>query len=107
MDAFDGVFMDREMPLMNGVDATRIIMAMQKEPGRLKSLPVPVIGLSASVESMDVWTEAGMSYLLSKPFSRKELNYAIRLVDTWRTLPPSMPNDLRLSVAEITTEYIQ
>jgi CheY-like chemotaxis protein len=38
--------MDREMPVMDGVEATRRIVAMQSEAGREPRIPVPVIGLS-------------------------------------------------------------
>jgi hypothetical protein len=41
--------MDMEM---NGVKATTIV-ALQSGPGRESCVPVPVIGLSASVESAD------------------------------------------------------
>jgi CheY-like chemotaxis protein len=82
--AFDCVFMDREMPVMNGVEATRQIVALQSGPGRELCVPVPVIGLSASVESADSWRAAGMTYLLGKPFTRTELSRVLRLVDTRR-----------------------
>jgi CheY-like chemotaxis protein len=77
---FDCVFMDREMPVMGGVEATRLIIEMQK--GAVAALaPVPVIGVSASVESSVGWKKAGMSYLLGKPFSRKDLSRVLRIID--------------------------
>jgi CheY-like chemotaxis protein len=77
---FDCVFMDREMPVMGGVEATRIIVDLQKGI----RAPVPVIGVSASVESPEDWRAAGMSYLLGKPFSRKDLGRVLRLIDSRR-----------------------
>jgi CheY-like chemotaxis protein len=77
---FDCVFMDREMPVMGGVEATKLIIDLQK--GALA--PVPVIGVSASVESSLGWSEAGVSFLLGKPFSRKDLNRVLRLIDARR-----------------------
>jgi CheY-like chemotaxis protein len=77
---FDCVFMDREMPVMGGVEATRIIVDMQKG----MRAPVPVVGVSASVESSEDWRAAGMSYLLGKPFSRKDLGRVLRLIDARR-----------------------
>jgi CheY-like chemotaxis protein len=82
---FDCVFMDREMPVMDGVEATRRIVAMQSEGGGELRVPVPVIGLSASVESADGWRAAGMAHLLGKPFSRQDLSRVLRLVDARRT----------------------
>jgi CheY-like chemotaxis protein len=77
---FDCVFMDREMPVMGGVEATRIITDSQKGI----RAPVPVIGVSASVESAEDWRAAGMSYLLGKPFSRKDLGRVLRPIDSRR-----------------------
>jgi CheY-like chemotaxis protein len=48
---------DREMPVMDGVEATRHIMALQL--GQKSRVPVPIIGVSASVESADDWRAAG------------------------------------------------
>jgi CheY-like chemotaxis protein len=79
--AFDCIFMDREMPVMDGVQATRRIVAMQEET--IGSNRVPVIGVSASVESADIWKAAGMSYLLGKPFARKEMGHVLALVFTF------------------------
>jgi CheY-like chemotaxis protein len=72
--------MDREMPVMGGVEATEKIIQMQQDA----RAPVPVIGVSASVESADNWRAVGMSYLLGKPFSRKDLGRVLRLVDKRR-----------------------
>jgi CheY-like chemotaxis protein len=47
------------MPVLDGVEATRRITALQK--GRPAHVPVPVIGLSASVESTDDWKAAGIT----------------------------------------------
>ena len=78
---FDCVF---DCVFMNGVEATKQIVALQSGPGRELCVPVPVIGLSASVESADSWRAAGMTYLLGKPFTRTELSRVLRLVDTLR-----------------------
>jgi CheY-like chemotaxis protein len=43
---------------MDGVEATRRIMALQQ--GQNSRVPVPIIGLSASVESSDDWRAAGI-----------------------------------------------
>jgi hypothetical protein len=75
--------MDREMPVIGGVEATRLIIEMQK--GAVAALaPVPVIGVSASVENNAAWLKAGMRYFLGKPFSRKDLSRVLRLIDARR-----------------------
>jgi CheY-like chemotaxis protein len=87
---FDCVFMDREMPVMGGVEATRLIIEMQK--GTLA--PVPVIGVSATVESTEKWREVGMTYLLGKPFPRKDLMRVLRLIDARRAPLAQTANQL-------------
>jgi CheY-like chemotaxis protein len=71
---------------MGGVEATRRIVVIQQEG--ISGRPVPVIRLLASVESADGWWAAGMSYLLEKPFSRKDIDRVLRLVDA-RSMPAS------------------
>ena len=69
---FDLVFMDIEMPVMDGYRATRAIRALEREQGLP---PVPVIALTAHVvgEFRDDCAAAGCSGFLAKPFSRGEL----------------------------------
>jgi CheY-like chemotaxis protein len=50
------------MPVMDGVEATQRITELQQE--RESRVPVPIIGLSASVECSDDWRAAGRSYTL-------------------------------------------
>lgn len=69
---FDVVLMDIQMPLMNGVDATKSIRAKEAELG---SRPVPIIALSANV--MDHQTQeyvaAGMTDVVAKPIDFSKL----------------------------------
>jgi PAS domain S-box-containing protein len=69
---FDLVFMDIEMPVMDGYRATRAIRALERERGLP---PVPVIALTAHVvgEFRDDCAAAGCTSFLAKPFSRGEL----------------------------------
>jgi CheY-like chemotaxis protein len=72
-------------------------MALQK--ARNVQVPVPVIGLSASVESTDDWRAAGMIYLLGKPFTRKEMCIVLSMMDARRvklSLGASMINELNM-----------
>lgn len=74
-DAFDIVFMDCQMPVMDGVDATREIRALPKPKSQL-----PVVGVTAHafVEETQMCLNAGMNIVLSKPVSLDELRDAIR-----------------------------
>lgn len=71
---FDVVFMDMQMPVMNGLDATRAIRA-----GGVTALPV--IALTGNVDEADRQScaAAGMTDFLSKPFtSRVMLEMVVR-----------------------------
>ena len=68
-DHFHLVFMDMQMPVMSGLDATRKI---------LESFPdteVPIVALTANAmpEDRAACLEAGMSDFLAKPLRKKEL----------------------------------
>ena len=63
---FDLVFMDIQMPLMDGLEATKRIRGMQAASGES---PVPIIAMTAHAMEADRerCTEAGMNDYLSKP----------------------------------------
>ncbi len=64
---FDVVLMDIEMPVMNGVEATRYVRDQMPERKR----HIPIIALTAHNPSMffDNYSDAGFSNLLTKPYS--------------------------------------
>jgi len=64
-DKYDIVFMDLQMPVMNGYDATRKIRAL---PGQNKE-KLPIIAMTANVfkEDIENCIEAGMNDHLGKP----------------------------------------
>ena len=65
-DDFDLVFMDMQMPLMGGEEATRLI--------RHAGIDIPVIAVTANVMSEDVerYKSAGCQALLGKPIVQSE-----------------------------------
>lgn len=66
--AFDLVLMDVHMPVMDGLEATRLIRAG-------KTPKLPIIGLTANAlrAELDKCTEAGMNAVLTKPFVEEDL----------------------------------
>ncbi|MFD2033551.1 ATP-binding protein [Belliella marina] len=73
---FDLVFMDVQMPKLNGLEATKIIRGLQGKPY------IPIIGLSANAFQEDV-NEAisiGMDGYLAKPIQIKEIAMTIKKV---------------------------
>ena len=69
---FDVVFMDMEMPMLDGYQATRIIRAFEQEQERA---PVPIVAQTAHVlpEFKNKCMLAGCSEFLPKPFSKHAL----------------------------------
>jgi PAS domain S-box-containing protein len=74
---YDLVLMDRQMPLMDGLTATRTIRAWEKANDRA---PTPIIALTASALKGDRETclAAGCTAYLSKPIKQHMLLQAIR-----------------------------
>ena len=71
---FDLVMMDMQMPVMNGIDATRRIRDLPGKPGR-----VPILALTANVmpEELAACRAAGMQGHLPKPIDSNLLRAAI------------------------------
>ncbi len=69
---FDLIFMDCQMPEMDGFDATREIRRQERE---LKTIPVPIIALTANAVKGDKekCLEAGMDEYISKPVDLQKL----------------------------------
>ncbi len=74
---YDLVLMDRQMPVMDGLTATRKIRAWEKANGRL---PTPIIALTASALKGDreKCLAAGCTAFLTKPIKQEVLLGAIR-----------------------------
>lgn len=70
---YDLIFMDMKMPEMDGIEATRRILAQAKEAGR--SIP-PVIAMTANAFSDDrrAALDSGMEDFMTKPIDIRELD---------------------------------
>ncbi len=64
---FDIVFMDIQMPVMDGVEAARKIVAWEQAEGRPHT---PIIALTGNIESEETqrYMDAGMDGFMGKPF---------------------------------------
>jgi CheY-like chemotaxis protein len=69
---FDLVFMDMQMPVMDGLEATRAIRAHALEHSKKR---VPIVAMTANAMPSDrqACEDAGMDGFLSKPFKANEL----------------------------------
>ena len=81
---FDLILMDVQMPVMDGVTATRAIRSLDPPVGR-----VPIIGLTANVSGEDrrACLASGMDAVLAKPCSMDALSRALAL----HQAPPAQP----------------
>jgi len=68
---YDVVFMDMEMPVMDGLESTRRIRAMEGNTGKVKIFAMTA---NAMEEDMDRCLKAGMDDFLSKPVTLNSLN---------------------------------
>jgi CheY-like chemotaxis protein len=77
---FDIILMDVQMPVMDGVEATRIIREHEKESGR----HVPIIAMTAHAMSGDreKLLEAGFDGYVTKPVDLRQLNAEMKRVTT-------------------------
>ena len=78
---YDIVLMDVQMPVMGGIEATRLIRTDEAEQ---KKPRVPIMAMTANVMQGDreACLEAGMDEYLSKPINRSELAARLRRLGT-------------------------
>ncbi len=83
--AYDLIFMDMQMPVMDGLEATRRL--------RANGWTAPIIGLTANafVSDRDACFAAGMDGFVSKPVTRQKLEDAILAVKTSGAAAPPAP----------------
>ncbi len=69
---FDLIFMDLNMPVMDGLEATRIIRESEEKNGT--HVPVVAITANAFSEHRDICLEAGMDDFITKPFNPEHIS---------------------------------
>ncbi|HVA28592.1 MAG TPA: response regulator, partial [Candidatus Baltobacteraceae bacterium] len=69
-EKFDAIFMDCQMPVMDGYDATRWLRSLG---GPYANVPIIALTANASSSERKKCIDAGMSDYLAKPFRQKEL----------------------------------
>jgi signal transduction histidine kinase/FixJ family two-component response regulator len=77
----DIIFMDWQMPEMDGLEATRRIRALEKEQS-LKPIPIVAMTASAMREDREECMQAGMDDYLSKP---------VKIEEIWKLLQSNFP----------------
>jgi two-component system sensor histidine kinase/response regulator len=74
--SFDLVLMDVQMPVLDGLSATRLIRAWERQEGR-KAIPILAFTANAAASDIEAAGEAGCNGHLSKPLSKQKLFAAI------------------------------
>jgi CheY-like chemotaxis protein len=103
---FDLILMDVQMPVMDGLTATRAIRAVERER---KSVAIPIIALTANAGPQDtaLSDSAGCSYHLSKPISRQAL---LNTIEEYGTVTESIqPIEIEIPVGleELVPRYLE
>jgi len=64
---FDLIFMDIHMPVLDGLDATQEIIAL--------NIGIPIVAITANImtDDLEIYNKSGMQSCLSKPFTSQEL----------------------------------
>ncbi len=77
-DPFDVVLMDIQMPVVDGIEATKLIRSFEECNGQKKSL---IIGISAHymVDDEKIYSDAGFDKMIPKPINFDELAKCLNL----------------------------
>lgn len=75
---YDAILMDMQMPVMNGLDATRAIRRLPSTES--KQIPIIALTANAYLEDVQKCKEAGMNDHMSKPVQIEQI---IRTVERW------------------------
>ncbi|MDZ4202281.1 MAG: response regulator [Gallionella sp.] len=89
---YDGVLMDIQMPLMDGLEATRHIRALAQQPGGERFAALPIIAMTALAMAQDAKNsrEAGMNDHITKPIDPVHL---ITTLAKWLPVRPANSAD--------------
>jgi len=96
--AFELIFMDIQMPVMGGIDATKSIIAYEQKH-QLPHIPIVALTANALAGDREKYLKAGMDEYLSKPIDLKAIESILKAFLSSKQAPK--PTELPLSVVEV------
>lgn len=78
-EPYDIIFMDCQMPIMDGLFATKIIRQKERDSKRGKRVSVIAISANVSTEDKNECFKVGMDLFVPKPFSLDQIENALKL----------------------------
>ncbi len=70
---YDLIFMDIQMPEMDGIEATKKIREIEKNNNAIRKIPIIAMTANTMEGDKEKYLQAGMNDYVSKPFKQKEL----------------------------------
>lgn len=105
---YDVILMDMQMPVMDGLEATRAIRTL---PGQSASVPIIAVTADAMPEHRRIYLDAGVDSLLTKPIDWRLLNRTLARVQRGDRpleprpapvpVPPPVPAQLPLGLLPV------
>jgi PAS domain S-box-containing protein len=89
--SYDLIFMDMEMPILNGIKATQRIRHIENEKGKEKSIPIIFLTAHALDEHKKQCFDAGGTACLTKPVKYQKL---IETIQEYSVSTPNIVNNL-------------
>jgi len=71
-DKYDAILMDENMPIMNGIEATKNILAIEKQE-RLQHIPIIALTANALKGDREKFLASGMDEYIAKPVNKQQL----------------------------------
>ena len=78
-EKMDLIFMDLQMPVMDGMEATRQIRSLEAKHPSVTSVKIVALTANASADIREECFETGMNHYVSKPFNTRSLAEAIAM----------------------------
>ena len=77
-NSYSLIFMDIEMPVMNGIEASKKILKYEAKNG-LKHVPIVALTANALIGDKEKYVRSGMDNYLSKPIELHKLKYILEI----------------------------